>query len=315
MAEKQPAQKGNQAQTLPQRTAAPEGGQAELASPAAALTSRVVSLNGLPPNQPGARPLRQAAVLQMQRRYGNAYVQRMLAGRAGFDVPTFQTHNLNGQVMRQEGGATGETTPAEAGEPAAAAEGAAAATTTKTLSGSSWTSQFPTSTSLDDLDATFGANVKKFKEAMEAAGATISVSATKRPPERAYLMHYAWKIVKENYDAQTVPEKAGVDINWWHGDAAKSKTAAQEMVDGYAINNLSVAPSLTSRHIDGKAIDMTISWSGELKIKKADGTEQTITTEPRDGTNADLIAVGKSYDVIHFTDVDKDKPHWSTDGK
>ena len=34
----------------------------------------------------------------------------------------------------------------------------------------------------------------------------------------------------------------GVNINWWHGDAAKSKQAAQEMVDGYGINNLGVAP-------------------------------------------------------------------------
>lgn len=183
------------------------------------------------------------------------------------------------------------------------------------LSGSSWVSKFRGSKDVSDLEPTFRSKVQQFIGAMEDAGATVSVSSTYRPPERAYLMHWAWKIVKENYDAQKVPSKAGVSIDWWHGDQAKSKQAAQEMVNGYAINNLDVAPSLTSRHTERKAIDMNISWTGNLEIKKADGTTVKITSTPRDGTNADLIEVGKTYEVIHFTDVDKDKPHWSTDGK
>ena len=200
-------------------------------------------------------------------------------------------------------------------EPETESEAAATIQETSTLSGANWVSQFPTSTSISDLDPTFSANVTKFMTALQAAGATISISATKRPAERAYLMHWAWRIVKENYDASTVPGKDGVNINWWHGDQAKSKQAAQEMVDGYGINNLGVAPSTTSRHISGKAIDMTISWNGELKIKNASGTEQVIKSSPKDGTNSALIAVGKTYEVIHFTNVNKDKVHWSTDGK
>ncbi len=116
-------------------------------------------------------------------------------------------------------------------------------------------------------------------------GAQVTISATKRPEERAYLMHWSWMIAKGHYDASKVSAKAGVNINWWHGDQAKSEAAAQEMVDGYGINNLQVAPSLKSRHIEGNAIDMSISWSDSLKIKNADGTDVSITSTPRDGTN------------------------------
>ena len=128
-------------------------------------------------------------------------------------------------------------------------------------------------------------------------------------------MHWAWRIVKDDYDVQKVPAKEGININWWHGSQKMSIKAVQDMVFGYEINNLKVAPSLTSHHITGKAIDMSISWSGELKIKNANGTELTIKSSPRDGTNSELITVGKTYGVIHYTDVEADKPHWSTDGK
>jgi hypothetical protein len=204
-----------------------------------------------------------------------------------------------------------EATPM-AGEPASTPSGTTAETT---LSGKGWVSKFPGSKSLDDLDGIFKDAVGKFISALKAASADVTINATKRPRERAYLMHWSWKIVKENHDASKIPSYEGVDINWWHGDQAKSNAAAQEMVDGYGIDKLKIAPSLTSRHIEGKAIDMNISWSGDLKIKKNDGSEVTITTSPRDGTNSELIKVGATYDVIHFKNVAKDKPHWSTDGK
>jgi len=87
------------------------------------------------------------------------------------------------------------------------------------------------------------------------------------------------------------------------------------MVAAYGIDNLQVSPSLTSRHIEGKAIDMIITWERALTIRKRDGSAVSITSTPRDGTNADLIEVGKSYGVIHFKAAQKDKVHWSTDGR
>ena len=178
------------------------------------------------------------------------------------------------------------------------------------MSGAGWVAQFPGSTSVDDLDSTFKANVASFTAALTAAGASVDVTATYRPPERAYLMHWAWKIAKRHVSAQGVPGKEGVNINWWHGDQASSEAAANEMVSGYEITKLDVAPALDSRHCDKKAIDMGVTWSGPLTVQNADGTAATIISTPQDGTNPDLINLGAAYGVIHLTDAAKDKNHW-----
>jgi hypothetical protein len=186
----------------------------------------------------------------------------------------------------------------------------------KSLSGKSWTNEFPGSKSLDDLEPKFKSSAKKFIDALEKAGAKVDINATKRPKERAYLMHHSWKIVnQDDYDASKIPPLNGVNINWWHGDIEKSKTAAKEMVDGFGLNNLKTPPALDSRHIECDAIDMNISWKDNLRIKKDDGSDVIISTTPRDGTNAQLIEVGASYGVIHFKNVNKDKVHWSIDGR
>ena len=134
-------------------------------------------------------------------------------------------------------------------------------------------------------------------------------------------MHWSWKIVNDNADAQSIPARDGVNIKWDHVDDAgvysseKSIAGAKAMVNGYAIHRLKVAPSLTSRHTEGNAVDMSITWSGNLVIKSKDGTEVTITTEPRTGMNSDLHKVGATYGVTKFHGGDKDKPHWSSDGR
>ncbi|HYO50374.1 MAG TPA: hypothetical protein VEW94_11045 [Chloroflexia bacterium] len=254
----------------------------------------------------GNQPVKIALMQSSQGTYGNQAVQRFLQRARSTPQPGREA------VQRQEPAtATPTTTPTET--PAAAPTEAPA--DDRTLSGSDWCAQFPTSTSVSDLEADFGGKVQKFIDALTAAGVPPTISATKRPADRAFLMHWSWRIVKENYDAQTIPARDGVKINWWHGDAAKSKKAAQDMVDTYQTGGGKQAPSLTSRHIEGKAIDMDTNWAGELKIKDATGKETTITSEPRTGANADLIKVGATYGVIHFTNAANDVPHWSTDGK
>lgn len=183
------------------------------------------------------------------------------------------------------------------------------------LSGGHWVARFPGSNNVIDLEPVFRAKVNRFLAAMSAAGASVRISSTFRPPERAYLMHWSWKIFRGIETGENIPPKAGVDIIWWHGDAETSKRAATDMVNGYGISTLRVAPALNSRHTERKAIDMTIGWNGRLVIRTAQGQNVTISTEPRDGTNARLIEVGRTYEVIHFLDVQKDKPHWSTDGR
>jgi hypothetical protein len=182
------------------------------------------------------------------------------------------------------------------------------------LSGPVWVSQFPTSKSPDTLVEPFKANVKKFLAALKNGGATVSIADTLRPPERAYLMHFAFAIARESVDPATVPAKAGVDIQWVHpaspgvSSAKASKDAAEQMVQAYGI---AFKPALNSRHTEGKAIDMSIAWIGDLVIAKADGTSITVTSAPRTGDNSSLQQVGASYNVIKLV---SDPPHWSTDG-
>jgi hypothetical protein len=187
-------------------------------------------------------------------------------------------------------------------------------------SGPDWHPRFPASTSIDDCAMPFRQSLQLFVDALKAAGASVSIANTFRPPERAYLMHWCWSIVNAGADPRTVPPMAGVPIRWDHTDdtgaysQADSVAAAQAMVNAYAIQNLQVAPALQSRHTAGMAVDMAIAWSGTLAI--VDGTNQTvgIATAPQSGMNELLWAVGATYGVIKFVGGAADKPHWSDNG-
>lgn len=185
----------------------------------------------------------------------------------------------------------------------------------KTLSGLSWVSKFPTSTSVDDLSEPFRSKATKFIAALKAAGVNVTVNATKRPKERAFLMHWSFRIAREGYDPEKVPTMSGVDIDWVHRDdkgkknLPVSRTNAEQMVDGY---DIAYRPALASHHVAGKAIDMETTWSvPELKIKDGAGKEVVIKTNPKDGGNKDLHKVGASYGVMKLA---SDPPHWSIDG-
>ena len=183
-----------------------------------------------------------------------------------------------------------------------------------TLSGADWCSKFPNSTSVEDLKEPFRTAAKNFLAALNKAGATVTISATYRPPERAYLMHYSFLIGKNGLDPSTVPAMTGVDINWVHTDAKgnkdikASRQAANDMVAGY---DIVYTPVLTSRHTEGKAIDMDISWGADLTIDGSDGKSTTIKSQPRTGANTDLQSVGAGYGVHKLA---TDPPHWSSDG-
>ena len=184
------------------------------------------------------------------------------------------------------------------------------------LSGTQWVGQFPTSTSTADLTPAFGAAVDGFIGALRQAGATHSIAATYRPVERAYLMYWSWGIGRENVDPRQVPAMNGVDIDWAHlnrqgqYDETASRRAARSMSEAYQPAHRG---SLTSHHTRGRAIDMSISWSGDLSIRDANNNVVNITTTPRDGMNTQLHAVGATFGVIKFTGRN-DRPHWSDDG-
>jgi hypothetical protein len=195
-------------------------------------------------------------------------------------------------------------------------------------SGTYWVDQFPTSNKIDDLSSHFKSRVIRFLDSIVTAGAQVTVTATLRPPQRAYLMHYSWCIAKQwkGIDPAKVPAyqprqgETAVDIQWLHNtpaglpDIGATTKGAKEMVRGFGIAHLGVPPALNSLHIRGEAIDMLISWQGTLVAKDAHGKSVVIDSVPRDGTNADLIKLGGSFGVIHLIHVQKDPPHWSING-
>jgi len=59
-------------------------------------------------------------------------------------------------------------------------------------------------------------------------------------------------------------------------------------------------------------IDMTFSRKGMLSIPQQDRQDTTIAAQPRNGSNPELIAIGRGYGVIKLP---SDPPHWSDDGR
>lgn len=174
-------------------------------------------------------------------------------------------------------------------------------------SGAQWCARFPSSRSVDDLTEPFRTSVRAFLAALAAAKlpATVTVGATLRPPQRAYLMHWAWAIAHHQVQPAHVPPMPGVDILWDHPDAV---AAAQAMVKGYG---MVFAAALNSGHTTGKAVDMDITWIGSLAIQDHSGAVHTITAGPRDNSNRELQKVALSFGVHKLS---SDPPHWSIDG-
>jgi hypothetical protein len=89
----------------------------------------------------------------------------------------------------------------------------------------------------------------------------------------------------------------------------QAREAARKMMAKYQI---AFPAALTSRHTQRRAIDMTIAWKGNLKITDFKGQTHVISAGPRNGSNPQLVAVGKTFGVIKLL---SDPPHWSDDGR
>lgn len=179
------------------------------------------------------------------------------------------------------------------------------------LSGAAWwhanQARYANSAAISDLAPEFREPVARFIAAMRAAGATVTVTSTLRNKTRAYLMHYCWAISRGEISPADVPAEPGCSILWDHISLTKSTTAAREMRELF---DLVHEPSLRSRHIEGKAIDMAVVWRDTIKIKDADGRVVSIDV-PIGNSNTALHKVGASYGVIKLL---TDAPHWSSDG-
>jgi len=185
------------------------------------------------------------------------------------------------------------------------------------FSGPQWISRFPGSASLDDLLDPFKSMATNFIDALQNGGGTVEISATYRPAERAYLMHWCCQIagytdrngVRHKVGAETVPPMAGVDIDFTcGGNSGLATVNAIKMRVGY---NIAYPAALVSRHTQRLAVDMTIDVPANSTIMDADGKGVIINTRAN-GSDPRIIAIGKSYGVIKLL---SDRPHWSSDGK
>jgi hypothetical protein len=185
---------------------------------------------------------------------------------------------------------------------------------TSNLSGKDWwhanQSRYPNSREIGDLEPGFRSNVERFVASLRQAGATVVVSSTRRNAIRAYLMHYSWKIVNGKIDPREVPKRNGLSIEWDHGNIQESRRAAEEMVNLFGMAHIA---SLTSNHIKGKAIDMTISWKDVLVVTQPAPLFAKIESSPRTGQNRKLHELGATvFDVRKLV---SDPPHWSYNGR
>lgn len=181
------------------------------------------------------------------------------------------------------------------------------------LSGAKWwhanQAQFANSVQVTDLHPDFRGKAARFINALRIAGAQVTVGSTRRDPARAYLMHYCWRLARGEISPGAIPYSRSCAIGWDHDNDAHSQKAAAEMKTLFA---LKFEPSLTSRHIEGKAIDMQIRWNGNIIIKDAGGNRIALDTPANGADNRTLHAVGASYDVFKLV---SDPPHWSSDGR
>lgn len=183
------------------------------------------------------------------------------------------------------------------------------------LSGAKWwnanQSKYRNRRGLEYLEGNFRDNASRFIGALRKAGAIVSVGSTRRHKIRAHLMHYSWQVSKGDVRASEVPAVANLVIEWDHSNEEESRKGAREMVRKF---NMAHNASLTSNHIRGKAIDMTISWKGDLVLEiPVLEKPLLIRTGPRTGAgNRDLHRAGRLFGIKKLV---KDPPHWSHNGR
>jgi len=233
----------------------------------------------------------------LQQQVGNRAVQRILETDAS---ATIQRQANAHENENENGNETAPEKPSEA---------------VKFPSGASWVDRYPPSKRLQDLDSNFGSDVREFIAVLEKGGATVEILATQIPPERAYLIHWAWRITQEGFDPRHVPYMDSVDVRWWHGDLGTSREAAWSMVHGYRIEELDEPPPLVSPYTEGQVVAMRIRWRDALRLYPDSPQEQIITSNPQDGTNLDVMTLAEIHGLEHLLTVpDSDEVHWAMPG-
>ena len=77
-------------------------------------------------------------------------------------------------------------------------------------SGPHWCAKFPGSNQPEACAEPFRGSLMLFVAALRKARAQLTIANTSRPRERAYMMHWCWRIAKESFDPRHVPAMVGV---------------------------------------------------------------------------------------------------------
>ena len=179
------------------------------------------------------------------------------------------------------------------------------------LSGPHWAGvkEYLGSKSMDTLVDPFKGNITSFIAMLRANHALVNINATYRPPERAWLMHWAWYIGKgwtKYSKIASIKNPYNIDIVWDHGDDKSTRKAALAMAAAFGMAHQA---ALKSRHTEGHAVDINITRLPE--VLTIDKKEYPIGVAKAEHNEA-LWFVGEHlFSVVkHHTD----RPHWSTDG-
>ena len=180
-----------------------------------------------------------------------------------------------------------------------------------------WPPRFPGSQSLDDLVDPFKTSAKNFVASLTGGKIEHVITATYRPLQRAYLMHWCCAIAGyrdkvsgafTQISPDKVPPMKGVDIDWTcGGDLGAARSAAIKMRTDYGI----VFPAaLESNHTKRLAMDLHVLIREGQSMNDAEGKAYVFK---RDGNALDpnLVAIGKTFGCLKLL---SDLPHWSVDG-
>jgi hypothetical protein len=157
------------------------------------------------------------------------------------------------------------------------------------VSGVNWIWRTDPTQTLESLEPGFRAKVEALMKACEDGGRPLKIPPLAgRPPERHYLMFWAWQIGREGYrrrDNPKPPAFPGMDIDWfWSHPQASDDTryaeaflvpyyvgAALQMVDTFG---LARQPKKTCKLAEGKAcgLEWQSGTSQDAVIKGPDGT-------------------------------------------
>lgn len=192
-------------------------------------------------------------------------------------------------------------------------------------SGEKWVGRYLSSRDIKKLKSPFKENLTAFITALNAAGVTVTINTTLRPPQRSYLMYYAREIATGRIQPDKVPEftprhgDEPVMIDWAHrhangkADIATALKAAKEMDSAYGAAGV-IGKPYRSNHNGGKAVDMKFipAWAIGKTITTKSGITKTITSRRA------IIEEGAKYNVFHWSysgpRAKDDDPHWSETG-